>query len=136
MHQRGQDVPAGCLYCNTLYPDHRPALINLRHSSHTLCPQSGQVATCQQTPTHPPTPHSHTIPAGPALSCPLGSGAWLHNMRIRRRGHKGELIFVTKARSHFRTHKVSEDHRGWARNIWFNKLYHNLHASSVTRSDF
>lgn len=85
--------------------------------------------------THPP-PHSHTIPAGPALSYPLGSGAWLHNMRIRRRGHKGELIFVTKARSHFRTHKVSEDHRGWARNIWFNKLYRNLHASSVSRSDF
>ncbi|MED6244519.1 hypothetical protein ATANTOWER_014358 [Ataeniobius toweri] len=42
--QRWQDVPAGRLFCNTLYPDHRPVLINLRHSSHPLCPQSGQAA--------------------------------------------------------------------------------------------
>lgn len=42
--QRGQDVPAGRLFCNTLYPDHRPVLINLRHSSHPLCPQSGRAA--------------------------------------------------------------------------------------------
>lgn len=38
--------------------------------------------------------------------------------------------------SDHKTHKVSEDHRGWVHNIRFNKLYHNLHGSSVTISEF
>lgn len=133
MRHRGQDVPAGRLFCNTLYPDHRPVLINLRHSSLPLCPQSGQAVgegwhgASKPTPHHPPT--VLPIPAGFALSSPLGRRGWPHSMHCRRRGAQGQAdcctIQLTEAVVHeskvsFQPHsKVIQEHVRWIQRSWF-----------------
>lgn len=95
-------MPAGRLFCNTLYPDHRPVLINLRHSSLPLCPQSGQAAggrwhgANQPPATSPRLP----LPSQQALLCPR---PWAGGVGRTARtagggGHKGKLI-VARANS-------------------------------------
>lgn len=114
MHQSGQDVPAGCLFCNTLHPDHRPALINLRRSGYPLCPQSGQVAMCHQTPNLPPPPPTPIFtPSQQALLCPspwaAGAG---HTACVLGGGAKGWADFRHKSSVSFQPRSLKNTEGG------------------------
>lgn len=98
--QRGQDMPAGRLFCNTLYLDHRPVLINLRHSSVPLCPQPDQAARRRwHSASH--TPHPAT-PLQQALLCPRSWAGGVGHTTCTEGGggHKGNLIVELTHRSH------------------------------------
>lgn len=124
--QRRQDVPAGRLFCNTLYPDHRPVLVHLRHSGHPLCPQPEEGGTV---PARSPPPPPHPIPSRPGsvlapgqegsaaqhAQCVWGAGGVGGGTRasglLRGLTHRRRCA----RRSHFRhsARKVVEERRGW-----------------------
>lgn len=86
--------------------------------------------------THPPI----LTPSQQALLCPsLWAVGFGRTACVLGGGGTGASWFLSRKLglvSDHKTSKVSEDHGEWVHNICFNKLYHNLHASSVTRSDF